>query len=58
MEFYQLHIGNTVKLNSGSPTMTIETLNHLKHLAYCIWIDSNGTKQGSWFKCETLSAEN
>lgn len=49
----EFKIGDVVKLKSGSPKMTIETLKTEENYAYCVWIE-DGKKRDGEFDTRTL----
>lgn len=49
-------VGNTVKLISGGPDMTITVIGGGTQagFVYCQWFDSTASKQAEWYPLEAL----
>jgi uncharacterized protein YodC (DUF2158 family) len=52
---HNFKVGETVKLNSGGPLMTVDSINGED--IYCEWFDDKGQHQGRTFKAHTLTRD-
>jgi len=51
-----LAVGDTVRLKSGGPPMTIQDI--ASDMSICVWFDAKGIRQQAQFLTATLQAEN
>ena len=53
----QFKAGDTMRLKSGGPLMTIHSINQSEGTAWCEWFDKNGADQSKSFLITSLVAD-